>query len=306
MKIALFSLAVSAALSSSTAFLAPNVVGRNNVAATMSVSPTTESGGTEFFPTDLPFQRIEGGGTLRTYKLPPGAERVQYEVRTNGRPLKAKVELWLGPIRRTHCMDIDVMDGSKTPFRGTLLKFRGPEPVLKISTAPDCSGEFPLLAAVYAPPPQRQIEIMEEVQELWDSSPKSLVQGGSTWGGLGQVRTFDVDDTVDSVQLIIWSGETGRKSLKAKLEALAGPNNKRQFYDLHCGGGSQPYHCIIDTPGPGWTIRIQNKKFVEDGLFQVVAQPYSGEGEVHIRPDGAPAPARTAVATNPAKKEWWQ
>jgi hypothetical protein len=44
--------------------------------------------------------RIEGGKTLKTFKMPDYAERVQYIIQSpNGRPVKAKVELWIGPIR---------------------------------------------------------------------------------------------------------------------------------------------------------------------------------------------------------------
>ena len=49
--------------------------------------------GGDFFPLDIPMKRIEGGGTVRTWDIPPETERLQYVVETNGRPLKAKVEL---------------------------------------------------------------------------------------------------------------------------------------------------------------------------------------------------------------------
>jgi hypothetical protein len=51
------------------------------------------AGPVEFFPLDIPMKRIEGGGTVRTWDIPPETERLQYVVETNGRPLKAKVEL---------------------------------------------------------------------------------------------------------------------------------------------------------------------------------------------------------------------
>jgi hypothetical protein len=45
------------------------------------------------FPTDIPMRKMQGGGTVRTWDIPPEAERLYYYVRTNGRPLKALVEL---------------------------------------------------------------------------------------------------------------------------------------------------------------------------------------------------------------------
>ena len=45
------------------------------------------------FPTDIPMRKMQGGGTVRTWDIPPEAERLYYYIRTNGRPLKAMVEL---------------------------------------------------------------------------------------------------------------------------------------------------------------------------------------------------------------------
>lgn len=50
-------------------------------------------------------------GDFETYKIPPWAEKCQYYLQTNGRPLKATVELWMGPIRTTHTMKVDSEDG---------------------------------------------------------------------------------------------------------------------------------------------------------------------------------------------------
>jgi hypothetical protein len=47
--------------------------------------------------------RVEGGETLKTFRTPEHADRMQYILTSpGGRPVKAKVELWIGPIR---CVD---------------------------------------------------------------------------------------------------------------------------------------------------------------------------------------------------------
>ena len=240
------------------------------------------------FP-DMPLRRIEGANTLITYKLPIDCERVQMVLKTNGRPMKGKVQLWVGPIRQTHGMDIDVENGERTPFRATL-KFKKGGPTLKISAS--AGLEFPLLAGIQVPTPERNEELAAITQAEWDKAEKTLVQGASVSGGHGAVRTFPIAANVESVQVMIWSVDTGKKSIKAKIELLQGPNNPKQSYDLHLGGGSQPYHAVFETPGEGWMLRIYNKKFIEDGLFEVAVVPYV-TGDYQVDP------------TQPDAGGWW-
>ena len=56
------------------------------------------------FSPDIPMKRIEGGGTVRTWDIPLETERLQYVLETNGRPLKAKVELYVLTKLRRHTM----------------------------------------------------------------------------------------------------------------------------------------------------------------------------------------------------------
>jgi hypothetical protein len=258
-------------------------------------TPSGEDPG--MFPLDIPMRRIEGGDSLVTYQMPPGIDRCQMIFKSNGRPLKAKVELWLGPLRRTHFMDIDLEDGDETPFRATLKFKPGPPPVLKVSG--NAGFEFPMIAGVAAASPQRGMELAAITEKVWDESPKTLIQGGAIDGSRGAVRTFPVANNVASVQVLFWSRDTGKKSFKALIEVLQGPNNKKQTYDLQCGGGSQPYHAVFQTPGEGHAIRIYNKKFLEDGLFECVVVPYSYKG-------GASADGPGGSYSLPSTKQWWE
>lgn len=243
-----------------------------NTAPEVGRSSSTESSTEEMFPVDLSFKTMQGGNTVLTYQLPAYAERVQYVIKSNGRPVDATVGLWLGPQRQTHTMECNLQDGSNTPFQGTL-KFKLGPPVLKITTG--ASLAFPISIAVSVPSAERSKELGAITDKVWASSQKTIVQGGSVDAkGGGAVRIFPVAFDVESVQVLFWSKDTGKKSLKATIEVLNGPNTTKQVYNLQCGGGSQPYHCVIQTPGQGSQLRIINKKFQEDGLFQVAVVPY--------------------------------
>lgn len=223
------------------------------------------------FPTDIPLENIMGGKTVRTYPLPPGQERVQLLFTTNGRPLKCKVGLWLGPLRQTHNCEIDIEDGQKTPFRYTL-KFKPVGQVLRIETSKE--HELPVLAGVLIPNKERQKELKKNTEAVWELADKTLIQGGSVEGGGGAIRTWEIPEKVDSIQFLSWARDTGMKSFKMKIELLQGPNNKKQDFLLQCGGGSQPWHGVFETPGNGWQLRVTNKKFLEDGLYQCAVLPF--------------------------------
>jgi hypothetical protein len=228
------------------------------------------------FPTDIPMRKMQGGGTVRTWDIPPEAERLSYYIRTNGRPLKALVELWVGPIRRIHSVNIESEDGDMTPFRA-MLKFKPGTKTLKISTTG--SHEFPLEFGAEVPNAQRMQDTWAATQKVFDTSPKTTVQGGSTEGGGGSVRYFNIPDDVETTQMVLWSRDIGKRTVKAKIEVLQGPNSVRQLYDLHCGGSTQPYHCIIPTPGTGWTIRVIATNYMEFP-FHAVVTPFELAGEV--------------------------
>lgn len=44
------------------------------------------------FPTNEPFKRIQGGGTVMTWPMPTDAERVEMMFRSSGRPMKVTGE----------------------------------------------------------------------------------------------------------------------------------------------------------------------------------------------------------------------
>jgi len=243
--------------------------------------PLTPPAGWQAVETDLwppekkADMRIEGGKTLKTFKMPPNTERVQYILTSPGaRPLKAKVELWIGPIRSVHELIYDCMDGNAYPLKSTLQFKKGVDPVLKVST--NGEYEFPLQCGVFVPSPDESKMLGEVMNDMFDSAPmKDRVQGGSTIDNKGgAVRTFYVDPSWEKTQIMVSSKDVGKKSFKTNIEILQGPNNQKQHLNLRCGGSTQPFHTVIETPGDGWIIRCNSKKYLEDGLFEIAIAPY--------------------------------
>lgn len=230
----------------------------------------------EIFPTFETLETIEPGGTVRTYQLPSWATRVQYRLESFGRPMRGEVNLWLGPQRLTHTLRVNNENGVIYPVQ-TTLKFKKGPPVLKISTSND--PVYPMRVGVHVPPPDRALELEANTERVWEAckegTEKQLIQGGNVDGSRGAMRIWTIPHDVSSIQLLGWSRDSGKKSFKVEIELIQGPNNIKQSYFLQCGGGSQPYHVVFQTPGEGWTVRIKNKKFVEDGLVQIAVVPYT-------------------------------
>ena len=104
-----FTIAIASLFAASAAAFAPNGSSSSQSSSALNVGQSWQaggppqlgapggapSGGFEMFSPDIPMKRIEGGGTVRTWDIPLETERLQYVLETNGRPLKAKVELYV-------------------------------------------------------------------------------------------------------------------------------------------------------------------------------------------------------------------
>ena len=82
-------------------------------------------------------------------------------------------------------MDINLEDGSQTPFKA-MLAFPKGQKALKISTTG--SHEFPAIFGAEVPSFQRTKELAAFQQDVWDSNPKHTMQGTVSEGGLGAVK----------------------------------------------------------------------------------------------------------------------
>lgn len=87
------------------------------------------------------------GNSLHTFRFNYNVQAAQIMLRTDGRPLNARIELWQGPSNVKQVVDIYTDDGIDRPFY-MIIDTPGPENVIRVANT--ATVEFPLDASVGA------------------------------------------------------------------------------------------------------------------------------------------------------------
>jgi hypothetical protein len=203
----------------------------------MSMPKTGEPGrGSASLSTSRSFSSVNGG-TLYTWKPDLDVEQVQVDIHSEGRPYDAKIEQWQSadvPMK----MRVYSEHGYERPFSAVIATPRDGSTIAIRNVG---ELEFPFVARV--------------VEDVVEPSVE-CVRAARTLQGDGASRTYSFPYQVDRVQILL---QSHGMPLKARIEVVQGPNAVRQVVELESNDGNhKPFLGLIDTPGPGTTIRVVN------------------------------------------------
>jgi hypothetical protein len=156
------------------------------------------------------------GDSLKTWIFnSPIVDRVQVEVRTEGCPFEASVDLWQGPDNTPQKMRVYSENGEMRPFQVFVETPLAPNTIAIRNVG---QMEFPMIAAVAADSITTQPSMADDMR---------TIQGGA-------LHTFPFDPSLESIQVLL---EIDGRPLSARIELLQGPNNNKQVIELYCEDG---------------------------------------------------------------------
>ena len=192
-------------------------------------------------------QRVEGM-TRKTWKFNDiTKDTVQVAVASEGRPVNADVQLWLGPDWTPFTMKAYSEDGKLRPVQ-TLIGTRNKAAMIEVRNVGEY--EFPFSAASnYAKGAMALVP-----QEIPATTPGERVDGGA-------LRSFSLEPSTQQLEVVL---NTAGKQLNARIELLNAPNNPKQTFEVFTNNGELNSLCVcFNTPDAGTTVRIVNLAPVE-------------------------------------------
>ena len=196
------------------------------------------------------------GNSLRTFQA-SSADRSQILLKTDGRPLSSKIELWHGPDYMPFKLKVYLEDGDLSPFNAVIeTPYSNTVAVYNVGNM-----EFPMKACVVPDTSDSLSNIKEALKQTGDPH---TIQGGA-------LRTYPFDASVASVQVLL---QTDGRHLVARIELLQGPNNNKQIIEVYSSDGKKrPFYAVFEAPQDGLVVRIVNQQTVEYPMTAIV-KPY--------------------------------
>ncbi|KAL3942938.1 MAG: hypothetical protein SGBAC_002966 [Bacillariaceae sp.] len=193
------------------------------------------------------------GETLRTSSLPVPVNNIHMMLKSDGRPIVAKYELWMGPDYTPWILQAYSEDGITRPVNAMIATPKRENTIAIRNTA---NMEFPFEVCM-----KIDNGLGEVRNKITEVGKTQIIQGGA-------LRSYPLPEQVESCQILL---KTDGRHLKAKVELLQGPNNVKQAFEVYASDGSyRPLHVVLDTPGSGNMVRIINKLTMEYPILATV------------------------------------
>jgi hypothetical protein len=212
-------------------------------------------------------ERVQGN-SLRTYDNPMGGTETNVNLKTQGRPIHADLQMWAGPNNVPKSVHLYSQDGSQYGV-STSFSTSNSQRANSVSIRNQANMEFPLTARVTSDADTAtaagggQSQIDGAIQPQQPQQPRCIEdEGGVLIQGEGMVKTFPIAANVQKVQIILQSsGMSGNRRLPimATVELLQGPNNVKTRAEIYDDGlHGDHFETVFDTPGFTSSIRIKN------------------------------------------------
>lgn len=241
------------------AYQLPQFAATTRVSARAAVSAQVAAPLADVFAMDSTSTVRIQGTTLKTWDVSsPTTGRVQVSLKSEGRPIESRIELWTTPDYIPAKMRVYTMDGKKRPVNAVI---ETPKETNTVAVYNNADIEFPFDAAVVDTGLGKAMEVFA------DKTPK-MVQGG------GVIRSYTFGPEVDSVQVLLKTAGLGERNMKAMIEVTEGPNQVKQIVELYTSSGyKNPFYITLALPQTFSTVRIINENSVEFP-FDAYVEPY--------------------------------
>jgi hypothetical protein len=172
----------------------------------------------------------------------PSKEVAQIYMTSEGRPIKADCEVWIGPDWTPLKLKIYSEDGKERPVQ-TLIGTRNQCANIDVNNMHSIA--FPLMTGgKYAT--DEQVKTRADI----------LAGGKSQYVEGGAIYSKPMPADAKKVLVVL---HTETRQLNAKIELLCGPNNMKQDYEIFTNNGEKnSLYVIFDTPDLGTTVRVKN------------------------------------------------
>lgn len=178
-------------------------------------------------------------------------KRVHVNLKSNGRPMYASIELWNGPIYTPSKINIYSQNGNKYDFNTVIETPSFVSNSHTVSVKNIGEVEFPIIADV-------QTHNINLLINKYNNKFISI-QGNS-------FRNYIFNSRTKYIHVLLY---TNGNPINARIELLQGPNNIKQSIQINNDDGYvKPFYCTLKTSNINSILKIINKSSIE---FPVLA-----------------------------------